>query len=112
MAAERFREEIATQLATQQSVWQTERATLLAQLEAANVGKSIVEAQLAEAKEVCSHKEIELHAVTLMLKEVVETNSQIQADLDICTQQVYQLRWKMNSSGSQPPVPGMPPSTS
>ena len=49
LATEKSREEIATRLATQQTAWEAECAVLVAQLEAATQGKSMVEQQLAEA---------------------------------------------------------------
>ena len=47
--AEKAREEIADQLATQQIAWDAERTTLLAQLEESARGKQQVEQQLAAA---------------------------------------------------------------
>ena len=54
VVAERSGEEIATQLATQQSNWAKECTTLMIQLEAAPKGKSMVETQLVGVtKEKC-----------------------------------------------------------
>ena len=71
---------------------------LLAQLEEVTRGKQEVEQQLAAtlqekelAKTTHDQKEVECQEVTMMLKEVVEENSQIRADLEVRTQQVYQL---------------------
>ena len=72
-----------------------ERTTLLAQLEEIARGKQEAEQQLAAAlQEKESTKkayEAECHEFTLMLKEVVEENSRIRADLKVQTEQVYQL---------------------
>ena len=38
-----------------------------------------------------------------LLKEAVEVNSQIQTDLRIRTEQVYELRRQQHSSGTPPP---------
>ena len=40
---------------------------------------------------------------TLLVKEIVEVNTQTQKDLCICINQVYELRQLLNTLGTQPP---------
>ena len=55
------------------------------------------------AKKAHDQKEAECQEVTLMLKEVVEENSQIRADLKVQMEQVYQLRRSRSSQSETQP---------
>ena len=91
------REKIASDLADQQAACAAERATLLRDMAAALRDKDAAEHELASARRQAMD-------AALLLKEAVEVNSQVQTDLRIRTEQVYELRRQLHSSGTPPPL--------
>ena len=111
-AAKKAGEEMANWFSTQLIAWETKRTALLAQLKEVVQGKQEAEQQLAavlqekdSTKTARDQKKVECQEVTMMLKEVVEENSQIRVDLDVRTKQVHQLRRSRSThSGTHPSV--------
>ncbi len=103
------RQKLATDLADQQVAWAAERAALLADLAAAvqerDVAKQGTEAAVRD-KDAAEHEmqsaRTQAMDAALLLKEAVEVNSQIQTDLRIRIEQVYELRRQQHTSRTPP----------
>ncbi len=103
------RQKLAADLADQQAAWAAERAALLVDLAAVvqerDVAKQGTEAAIRDKD--AAEQEMQLARsqamnAALLLKEAVKVNSQIQTDLRIRTEQVYELRRQQHTSGTPP----------
>ncbi len=110
LAVEReAREKLAADLADQQVAWAAERAALLRDMAAVVQDRDVArrDAEVAVRDKDAVEHELQLAKrqamdAALLLKEAVEVNSQIQTDLRIRTEQVYELRRQQHSSDTPP----------
>ena len=103
LAVEReAREKLAADLAGQQAAWAAKRAPLLRDMAAVVQDRDAAIRDKDAAENELQLARRQAMDVALLLKEVVEVNSQIQTNLRIRTEKMYELRRQQHSSGTPP----------